>query len=148
MSELTWTLKQSKSYEASWAVFKGAPEDVKNDMIQSYGLNAEELKDATTFEVAALAEQVMQGLGNVKETLGARVLNAGPDSAPAYYQTEVPQSEAKADPEPDPHASIHADISDASTKEALRAVWARNKEAFNDDSSLMDHVNERLKELG
>lgn len=138
MSEapLTVTIKNGGKHEETWAVFKGTIYNIRQDLVEYYGLTVDE--DQTLFEVAHMAQEVAQNFTGFGKALGARVITKS--------ESVTEQAPTVAEPAENPHADLIARLLAAESAEALKTLWAKNKAAF-DDAEVKAAYSKRGKEL-
>ncbi|WP_327431403.1 hypothetical protein [Streptomyces sp. NBC_01236] len=127
------TIKYGKSYEDTWAVFRGSVRQVRELVCDYFGF---ECKDVTTLSLSDLvvnATNLAHGKGNIASILDARII---PDEAPAQTPADDPWAAASAArPEPasdNASAWILGEIEKQTTIDALKKLWAENQSMFAD----------------
>ncbi|AGM12208.1 hypothetical protein SEA_DANZINA_33 [Streptomyces phage Danzina] len=159
MSELSVTIKYDKGHDATWAVFRGSPDEIRSDIASYFGFQREAIAELTLSELVVHATDLAHGKGNAARFLGGVVLPsqsavaeteaaktaasnedpwavAGSPQAqsawanPAAAQ-QAPASEPKAD---DPNAWIMGEIESQTTVDGLKRLWASNQSFFADAS--------------
>ena len=160
---VTVTIKYGKSYEETWAVFKGSVEAIRRMVIDYFGVAPEAVTELTTHELVVNMTNVAQGTGNAAALLGAVVIPASESgSKPVQSAGGNPWADLDEDPvterlsdsaiahRADVAASQHQHVIDAFAKaadvKALQAVWAANQHAFS-DSAVVEAYKARGKEL-
>lgn len=162
MRETTVTIKYGKGYEESWAVFKGSPVEVREDIIDYFGLPRESVAGAMTLhQLVTTVTQIAHGTNTAAASLGAVSI-----AAPSTTTTAAPAQSAPAASNEDPWdlAARQADkmdsarggsptenpmlqrIADCKTTDDLRKLWATNQAAFS-DSGVMDAWKARGRAL-
>jgi hypothetical protein len=141
--ELTVTIKYGKGYEETWAVFKGNPDEVREDIISYFGLMRDSVTELTLSELVVEVTSLAHGKGNIARFLGGTIIppsEAGPDPAPASSSSnEDPWAAAgattsapAAQPAEDPNAYILGEIEKQSDVAGLKRLWAENQNFFAD----------------
>lgn len=152
--ELTITLKYGKSYDDSWAVFKGTPNEVRDDIVSFFGFNRESVAELTLNDLVVEATNLAHGKGNAARFLSAVTIPASeaPPPAPASASSEDPWAaagvtdngppwdthpveEVKPAAQPkaeDPDAWILGEIENQTSVAGLKRLWAENQSMFND----------------
>ncbi|WLW38583.1 hypothetical protein [Streptomyces phage Verabelle] len=143
MRELTVTIKYGKGYEETWAVFKGNPDEVREDIISYFGLMRDSVTELTLSELVVEVTSLAHGKGNIARFLGGTIIppsEAGPDPAPAASSNEDPWAAASsstpsapaAQPAEDPNAYILGEIEKQADVAGLKRLWAENQNFFSD----------------
>lgn len=150
--EMNVTIKvpESKRYAGDnpWFVFRGAPEAVREMLIEAFDLD----KDLDLFAVVLNAQRIATAGG----VLGGKVISpgtaaAGTSSADAAWQRAQgsgqqgpPWTEEK---QAEPVDAILAGIESATTVEDLQRHWAENQDSFTANPSYMDAYKAKGKAL-
>ncbi|QDK03202.1 hypothetical protein SEA_TUANPN_31 [Streptomyces phage TuanPN] len=154
MSELSVTIKYDKGHDATWAVFRGSPDEIRSDIASYFGFQREAIAELTLSELVVHATDLAHGKGNAARFLGAAVLpsqsaSAETKHAPASNEDpwavagspqsqsawanpaaqQAPATEPKAD---DPNAWIMGEIEKQTTVDGLKRLWASNQSFFAD----------------
>ncbi|USH45869.1 hypothetical protein SEA_VIEENROSE_34 [Streptomyces phage VieEnRose] len=150
--ETTVTIKYGKGYEETWAVFKGSPDEVRQDIVDYFGFDRDSVAGLTLNQLVINATQVAHGGGNAAASLGAVSLPKAaaastPAAAPAQSapaaSTDDPwaaagqpaSSPAPAAPAAQPEANpIFELIENCKSVDELKKLWATNQAAFADES--------------
>ncbi|AKY03342.1 hypothetical protein FDI80_gp32 [Streptomyces phage Aaronocolus] len=146
--ELSVTIKYGKSYDDTWAVFKGTPDEIRSDIVSYFGIMPDAVAEMTLSEIVTAATDLAHGKGNAARFLGATVVPS--QSAPAKpAQTAAPASNedpwaAAASSAPstpstppapqaeDPNAWILGEIEKQTSVDSLKRLWAENQSFFKD----------------
>ncbi|ANT41084.1 hypothetical protein BI024_gp34 [Streptomyces phage Nanodon] len=156
MSELSVTIKYDKGHDATWAVFRGTPDEIRSDIATYFGFEREAIAELTLSELVVHATDLAHGKGNAARFLGGVVLPsqsakeqvaqtkteasnedpwaaASSQQAPSAWSDTGTQtsSEPKAD---DPNAWILGEIEKQNTVDGLKRLWAANQSFFADAS--------------
>lgn len=124
----------------TWIVFHGSPQRVKEQIIEVFDFDAE-ASQRSLHHLVNEATKVFKAVSSVGQSLGGTVLSKG-EGEPASQ----PASEPKAE-EDDETAPIKAMIGAASSRDALKKIWAENKAVFDANPSLMDEWKAKGKSL-
>ena len=130
------TIKFGSGFEAPWFAPRGTPKAITAQVIEAFGLTAEEVEGLAPAEVWVLAAQkiastwagkaIESGLGG-KRTSGA-VNKASRPEMPAGAGKP-----AATPTEDDPNAGILSAIAEADTQDKLKLAYAKNKAAFEQE---------------
>lgn len=132
------TIKYGKSYEDTWAVFRGTVPEVRSLICDYFGF---ECKDVTGLSLSSLvvnATNLAHGKGNIAAMLDARVIaeDTTPDSAPASAPANDPWATASAakpeTPKDNGSAWILGEIEKQTSIADLQKLWASNQAMFAD----------------
>ncbi|MET9861945.1 hypothetical protein ABZY93_22010 [Streptomyces smyrnaeus] len=144
MRELSVTIKYDKGHDATWAVFKGSPGEVREDIIDYFGFDRDSVAGLTLNQLALNVTQVAHGGSNAAASLGAVALPASADTptpgAPADSEdpwTAAGQPAAPAASTQPEGNSIFKLIEECTTIDGLKKLWASNQSAFS-DSKVME----------
>lgn len=137
MSELTVTVKYGKGYEETWAVFKGQNDEVRENIINYFGLDRASVADLTLSDLVVNVTSLAHGKGNVGAILGGVVID--PKKADEAQQPSGTSSDpwagvesGDATPEQTGPHPLLAQIEACTTRDELKRLWAENQEAFAD----------------
>lgn len=144
-SEVTVTIKAGKGYEDSWYVFRGRPEEVKEQIISFFGIPSASVASLSPFEVAVNARQIAQGNESTVAALGGTIVQdkpSQPQSTPGDdpWASVGPQDAAPAE------NPMLAQIAATKDVQELQRLWAENQAAFA-DPVVMDAWKARGKAL-
>ncbi|WJN63443.1 hypothetical protein [Streptomyces phage phiScoe56] len=146
MRELTVTIKYGKGYEETWAVFKGNPEEVREDIISYFGVMRDSVSELTLSELVVEMTSLAHGKGNIARFLGGTIIPPSEAAAPpaqtaptgdpwAAAQSNQSSPPAASQPEAeDPNAYILGEIEKQTDVAALKRLWAENQSFFSDPS--------------
>ncbi|MER6231723.1 hypothetical protein ABT169_21610 [Streptomyces sp. NPDC001616] len=140
------TIKYGKSYEDTWAVFEGTTTELRAEIIDYFGMDAETQRGLSLSSIVVNATQVAHGKGLIATSLGATVIEETTTDEPAkpagdpWAAASAKQSssawsgsasgaEAKAE---DPNAYILGEIEKKTTVQELKKLWAENQSFFAD----------------
>lgn len=123
---VTVTVKNGKSHDDTWAVFKGTIHNVKGDLAEYYGLEVDD--DQTLHEVALMAMACAQGSTTIARELGGKVI---PMDERRAKQDDPPWQESEAEATED-YSDLIAELEAAASVDDLKRLWATNKDAFSD----------------
>lgn len=156
-ADVTVTIKRGADYGASWNVFRGTPQGVKEQMVEYYGLDADALADADPGTVEMEAMQAARAGYLVADQLGGKVQSIN-KTKPASKAKKAP-SKPKPEPEvnegqaqdndaaeEDALAGIRAEIARITNPDDLNKLWAKNQQAFV-NGDLLDEWKARGREL-
>lgn len=161
---VTVTIKYGAGFDQPWLVFRGLPQEVRDDLIESFGLDRAENLKIPLSGVVLNATQVAHAKGSIGSTLGATSVSesasdstSAKPSAPASTNdeaqadpwasaTEAAQEAAAKEEAADPNKILRDTIDGISSLDDLKALWADNQEAFK-DAELLAHWKARGKAL-
>lgn len=159
---LSVTIKYDKGHDATWAVFRGLPAEVREDIIGYFGLDSASVSGLTLHELTVNATHVAHGVGAVATTLGGVAIgssqaesakiaarltggvppkggdpNDGEAQANPWARNgdEPPAEEEK--PAANPNAHLYTAIENAADVDALKRIWAEDQAAFANDAELL-----------
>lgn len=149
------TIKYGKGYEETWAGFTGRVDEVREDILDYFGISAEVTKALTMSELVVKATQVAHGKGNAAALLGAMPVSApaaaavetAPDKADPWAGVEGADESAgvaEAAPVGNPHLAA---IEKCSSVEELKLWWSSNQEAYNADAEVKAAYSTKGKAL-
>ncbi|USH44952.1 hypothetical protein SEA_GREENWEASEL_34 [Streptomyces phage GreenWeasel] len=154
---ITVTIKYGKGYDDSWAVFKGTPGEVREDVLDYFGIDRDSATGLTLSEVVVNATQIAHGKGLIAAKLGATVIAEEPappakpqgdpwaaigTSQPVTVADQAPASS----PDQDKNAWVLGEIAKKTTRAELKKFWAENQSFFA-DPSVMDAYKAKGKSL-
>jgi hypothetical protein len=134
------TIKEGKGYEESWFTFRGTPAQIKEDLIQFFGLDSASVADWTVHAVASHCKAIAHGIAVVATELGAAVIADGPSENLPASSTPSPTEDAPAE------SPLLARIAATTDAESLKRLWAENQDAFK-DATVMNAWKARGKAL-
>jgi hypothetical protein len=144
---LSVTIKYDKNHDATWAVFQGSPEQIREDIGSYFGFDRDTVASLSLHGLVIEATNVAHGTGLIASKLGATVVKEEPNDRPATPSNPQgdPWAEAAssqpatpaAQPAPDPNAWIKGEIDKQTTLDGLKRLWAGNQAMFA-DKSVMD----------
>ncbi|MCM8548807.1 hypothetical protein [Streptomyces sp. STCH 565 A] len=141
---ITVTIKYGKSYEDTWAVFKGGAGEVRQDILDYFGIESDSVTGLTLSDIVTNATQIAHGKGLIATQLGATVIAQEPAPAPAKPQgdpwasvgTSQPVTVADQAPasssEQDKNTWILGEIEKQTNRADLKKLWANNQSFFAD----------------
>lgn len=136
----TVTIKYGKNYDDTWAVFKGAPIEVRQDIVDYYGLAPE--REWTLNDVVLAATQAAHGLGAIVNGFGGAtrsedgtvqtavvpIAESSSGSSDVWDQASSTPAEPAA-PAVNP---LLAQIAGVANVADLKRMWAENQAEFAD----------------
>jgi hypothetical protein len=155
VSETTVTIKYGKSYDDTWAVFRGTAAEIRTDVMDYFGMDPETQKGLSLSSIVVNATQIAHGKALIATALGATVVEeianepAKPTSDPWATAASTPTqsvSVAETTKADDPNAYILGEIEKQATVDGLKKLWAANQ-AFFADASVMAAWKARGKAL-
>lgn len=134
------TIKYGKGYEETWATFQGTPAEVRDDIVDFFGLDAASVADLTVSDIVVNATGIAHAKGNTVAGLGGKVIsrNSTPAATPAADEAQQSTGDdpwANADQpadEPKVEPTILEQIAEQQTVKDLQLLWSSNQEAFKD----------------
>ena len=149
----TGTIKFGKGYEDPWFVASGNPASIRRQILEFAGLEDDPAKTLQQLMIEVATET--QAMWALRSKGGAQRLPAAKSKADAASVAETPQvsqpseeeeQDGGADAE-DPHALIFEAMADAASVDALKRVYAKNKDAFTKNKALQTAFVERKNAL-
>jgi len=145
VSETTVTIKYGKSYDDTWAVFRGRPEEIRSDILSYFGMDPETQRGLSLSSIVINATNVAHGKGLIATALGATVIEETTTDEPAAKPASDPWAAAAsttpvhtvADQAPakeDPNTWILGEIEKQASVQELKKLWADNQSFFSDAS--------------
>lgn len=141
---LSVTIKYDKNHDATWAVFQGSPEQIREDIVSYFGFDRDTVATLSLHGLVIEATNVAHGTGLIASKLGATVVKEELNDRPATPSNPQgdPWAEAAgtqpatpaAQPVSDPNAWIKGEIAKKATLDDLKKLWAANQAMFADDS--------------
>lgn len=126
-----------------WLVFEGSPKAVREQIIETFGL--EDVEGLTLFDVTLNAQQVATNQGSATQRLGGRVLAQGkPSEGNPQSEAEKP---SETPPKADPLAGLKAAVESAQFRDDLKRLWAENRVVFDDNPDLFAEWKAKGKSL-
>lgn len=144
---MTATIKYGKGYEAPWAVFHGSPSEVREDMVEAFGLDEEFVKSLTVSELIINVSQLALGKGNVAAMLGGVAIGPADEAQSSGPSTPAPSAPAKAEEPSSQNDYLLKKVAETADTKALKQLYAENQPAFAGDTVLMDAWKARGKAL-
>jgi hypothetical protein len=144
VSELSVTIKYDKGHDATWAVFRGTPGEIRADVMEFFGMDPATQVGLSLSSIVTNATQIAHGKGLIATALGATVIeeNTEPAKPPtddpwaaasATQSAPWPGSASVAEPKKeDPNAYILGEIEKQTTVDGLKKLWAANQSFFSD----------------
>lgn len=142
---VTITIKYGKGYEETWAVFRGRPDEVRDDILTFFGIDRESVAEQTLSDVVVTATSIAHGKGNVARYLGGNVISSGPaqqssgsTGSAAWAEAEQEQGSRPTEDVqlPERHWILGA-IEGASSLEELKSLYVENKADFDSVAELL-----------
>lgn len=146
MSETSVTIKYGKSYDDTWAVFKGTSAEIRANILEFFGMDPATQQGLSLSSIVVNATNVAHGKALIATTLGATVIeetsneepakpNGDPWAAASAQQGPSALHERASVAEPakaDPNAYILGEIEKQTTVDGLKKLWAANQSFFAD----------------
>ncbi|MFE1842022.1 hypothetical protein [Streptomyces sp. NPDC059515] len=154
---ITVTIKYGKSYEDTWAVFKGSASEVRSDILDYFGIESDSVTGLTLSDIVTNATNIAHGKGLIATQLGATVVAEEPappakpqgdpwaaigNSSPVTVADQAPA----ASPEQDKNAWVLGEIAKKTSRAELKKFWAENQSFFA-DPAVMDAYKAKGKSL-
>ncbi|GAA0967350.1 hypothetical protein [Actinocorallia libanotica] len=145
------TIKYGKEEDEPCAVFEGTPQQIREDIIEYFGMPRESVEGLPLNEVVVNATRTAQALDLIRSQLGGVIIPqpeakpaSGPEPAdPWAAASGTAKSDPPWDPDPAPNAEppnpnawILGEIEKQTTVEGLKKLWAENQAMFADSSVL------------
>lgn len=137
VGEVSITFKED-GRDGTWLVFRGTPARIREDIIEVF--NLEGTDDLTVHEVAIEARRKVKATGHVAASLGGRPAGSGG----SWQKAGQKAAEQPAGPERDP---LYDTVEAIDSVDALRKLWAENREAFDNNADLMSAWKTKGQEL-
>lgn len=125
------TIKYGKSYEDTWAVFRGSVRQVRDLIGDYFGFESKDVTQLSLSDLVVNATNLAHGKGNIASALDAVVI-PDPATAPAedpWAAASAAQHEQKSDTG---SAWILGEIEKQTTTADLQKLWAANQSYFAD----------------
>ena len=144
VSEISVTIKASKDFAASWTVYRGSVDQIREAIVSYYGIDPGYSEGVTLHELVVAANHIAQGTGAVAAVLGGTPISAtealtGEPTGKAAWaeaekETALPYGGSPtADATPaNPNADLIGLLEGAATTGDLKALWATHQAAFSD----------------
>lgn len=142
---ITVTIKYGKGYDDTWAIFTGLADQVRQDIVDFFGLDRESGNRLSLSDLVVSATNVAHGVGTLAREFGAtpitdpreRPRRDGPQARgagadPWKQAATVPDSRPESRTESSPAPSLIDLITQASSVDVLKKLWAANQAAFKD----------------
>ena len=147
---VTLKFPESARYKADnpWMVFHGSPASIREDIIASFGMDADG-GGLTLPELVQEAQTIVTAMANAASGLGGRVLSEGRGKGSAWSQAQSGQRAEKAPEKSDAELEAErllGEVEKVTSVADLQQLWARNQEAFKADA-LMAAYKARGKAL-
>ncbi|ATI18654.1 hypothetical protein SEA_AMETHYST_32 [Streptomyces phage Amethyst] len=158
MSELSVTIKYDKGHDATWAVFRGTPGEIRADVMEFFGMDPATQVGLSLSSIVTNATQIAHGKGLIATALGATVVEEtsepvkppadDPWAAASAAQSSGPWPGSASVPEKaeDKNAYILGEIEKQTTRDGLKKLWAANQSFFA-DAAVMDAWKAKGKSL-
>ena len=143
VSEISVTIKASKDFAASWTVYRGSVDQIREAIVSYYGIDPGYSEGVTLHELVVAANHIAQGTGSVAAVLGGtpisvtESLTGEPTGDAAWAEAEKDKApyggSPAADVTPvDPNAELIGQLQSATSVESLKKLWVDNQAAFSD----------------
>lgn len=161
--ETSVTIKYKAGHDSTWAVFRGAVDEVRQQIIRYFGIPDEVTAGMSSHEVATYATEVAQGkrriqttvdmgsaptteqaVANVQQHLGGEVVS-DTDSGSVWSGNSEPSPSEQEPAGPD-HSGLIAALQAAPSIDELKKLYALNRPAF-EETAVMDAYKTRGKAL-
>lgn len=132
-SGLSVTLKQ-ESRDGMWMVFHGSPSNVRQDILETFGLTEDTYTDYVLHDLALEAQRLFRGMGNASSILGAKSVS-GED-----VHDEVARAKAAADAKQaasEEESPLLKLVEACESVADLQALYKRNADAFKADAKVL-----------
>ncbi|MGW4158683.1 hypothetical protein [Streptomyces sp. NPDC004788] len=155
---ITVTIKYGKGYDDPWLVLKGRPGEVREDILESFGIERDSVTGLTLSDIVVNATNIAHGKGLIATHLGATVISeesappAKPQGDPwanvgsAQQASSAWSDKSATSPEQDKNAWILGEIEKQTNRADLKKVWAANQSFFA-DPAVMDAYKAKGKSL-
>ncbi|MFJ3974905.1 hypothetical protein [Streptomyces sp. NPDC090021] len=125
------TIKYGKSYEDTWAVFRGTVVQVRELICDYFGFECKDVTGLSLSDLVVNATSLAHGKGNIASILDARIIPEPPSEAPANDPWAA-ASAAKSETTDNKSAWILGEIEKAPSIDELKKLWAANQAMFAD----------------
>ncbi|MBT2544522.1 hypothetical protein J7E99_28440 [Streptomyces sp. ISL-44] len=127
------TIKYGKSYEDTWAVFRGSVRQVRELLCDYFGFECKDVTSLSLSDLVVNATTLAHGKGNIASILDARIIpDDTTDAAPADDPWAA-ASVAPSHPETDSGSAwILGEIEKQTSVADLQKLWAANQSHFAD----------------
>ncbi|WP_405799462.1 hypothetical protein [Streptomyces sp. NBC_01506] len=139
--ETTVTIKYGKSYDDTWAVFKGTSAEIRANILEFFGMDPTTQQGLSLSGVVINATNIAHGKGLIATALGATVVEETAPNTEPTKPTGDPWAAASASSgsasvttskQADPNAYILGEIAKKATVKELKELWAANQTFFSD----------------
>ena len=138
-SPVSVTFKRGKGFEEPWIVFHGSEPEVRQNMINVFGLGSDFASGLTLAELVTNCDHDFKTLGILSRHLGAQVVG---DTHPEYSNDPAPVPE----PEKDEPRTVFTEIREAVSKSDLNQVWKFHPEEVK-RPEVMEALRARMAEI-
>lgn len=138
------TVKYGRGYEETWANFRGTVLDVRQTIIDYFGLGTEETEGLSLHEVVVNVTKLAHAVAAASSGLGGTVISGGGKGGGWSKAASGGSPATPAEPERNP---LYAKIEGTSDVAALKELFARNKAAFEADAELLQAWKDKGKAL-
>ncbi|MEU2111503.1 hypothetical protein [Streptomyces sp. NPDC019507] len=130
------TIKYGKSYEDTWAVFRGTVPQVRRLIVNYFGFKSKDVTSLSLSDLVVNATNLAHGKGNIAAMLDAKVIpdeqSPAPASAPANDPWETASAARPEAPKDNGSAWILGEIEKQTSIADLQKLWAANQAMFAD----------------
>lgn len=146
----TLTVKFGKDFDAPWFVASGTPQVIRRQLVEFAGITDDPEKTLQQLAIEVASET--QAMWAVRSKLGGKPQSIPSSKAKAAASTDDATSTEAAEvaapaKDEDPNAFIFELIAEAGSVDALKRVYAKNKDAFNKTKALQTAFAERKNAL-
>ncbi|MEU4155676.1 hypothetical protein [Actinoplanes sp. NPDC026670] len=139
-----YTIKYGKGYEDTWFNARGTVPQVRQMVIDTFGMKPEDVEGLTLSEIVTNATALAHAKGNLGKGLGGQVINTGHASRESAAPARSAPAQAQAE-EPPSKGLIEA-LGKAETVDELKRLWAENQPLFS-EPGVMDAYKARGAKL-
>jgi len=132
--EATCTIKGGAGHDASWFVAKGSPAEIKQQIIEFYGLTGDDLEEKTPHEVMLQGQDIAQATGAVSSKLNGTWTKSNDWPSKNDKPPAKKKSAPKKEEDDDPNGNVIAQIELAKTEDDLKKLVGLHRDAFKTDS--------------
>lgn len=139
---ITVTIKYGRNHDDSWAVFRGGPGDIRDDITAFFSLDGKSVADLSLHELIVEAGQIAQSTTTIVKGLDARIVpQPAPQPSAAWKRAEASPVAAQSTT-----SAVLDQIAACQNADELRRLWATNQTAFG-DQAVMDAWKARGRAL-
>ncbi|MFI5861796.1 hypothetical protein [Streptomyces sp. NPDC051546] len=127
------TIKYGKSYEDTWAVFRGSVRQVRELLCDYFGFECKDVTSLSLSDLVVNATSLAHGKGNIASILDAQIIPADTATAAPADDPWAAASAVPSQPQTDSGSTwILGEIEKQTSVADLQKLWAANQTHFAD----------------